>query len=108
MAKLLCPHCGAPMGDFSDLNIQAAKLSGLQLRILEVLAEGRNRFIPTDRIIDIVYQDDATGGPESAKKVVEVSISKLRKKLSNIDVGIENRASLGYRLIKLDELAGAQ
>lgn len=108
MSGLLCPHCGAPTGDFSNLDIQAAKLSGMQLRILEVLVTGRNRFIPTESIIEILYQHDATGGPDTAKKVVEVSISKLRKKLERLEIGIENRHSLGYRLIKREGQAGAQ
>ena len=107
MSGLLCPHCGAPTGDFSRLDIQEARLTGLQMRVLDALVSGRNRFLSAEAIIDIIYADDATGGPDDAKNVVAVSICRLRRKLERLDIGIENRHSYGYRLIKLEDQAGA-
>ena len=78
------------------------------MRILDVLATGKNRFLPAKRIADLIYANDPNGGPGDAVNVVASSISRIRTKLASVGLGVENRKTIGYRLIKLEDQAGAQ
>lgn len=55
-----------------------ARLSPRQREVLDFLWCVRRRGTTLDRIVDVVYQNDPTGGPLSAKNNASVCLSKLR------------------------------
>lgn len=108
MAKLLCTHCGAPMGDFSDLDIRA--FTRTERRIIQALANSGNRHLSKNDLVQHVYFDDPNGGPDWAEQSIAVRMVSLRRKLEKMGWTIETRWGVGYQLQKSAavEQAGAQ
>lgn len=66
-------------------------LGGHERVIAWRLVEGR--VISLDEIIDALWSDDPDGGPEYARKIVDLSIMKLRRKLASY---ISNECRWGW------------
>jgi DNA-binding SARP family transcriptional activator len=74
-------------------NGRAVPLGGTKQRaLLAVLLLHRGAVVPTDRLVEDLWGDDA---PAAAAKTVQVHVSRLRKALRN--AGLETRAG-GYAL----------
>ena len=65
-----------------------------EIAFLECLLENRARLLPKAVILDHVYGI----GTEVEDSVIEVHISRLRKRLATHGVGIKNARGLGYKL----------
>lgn len=67
-------------------------LTPKQVSIVEVLARrGRHVPVPGPRIVDYVYADDPSGGPDDALNVLRSQISKLNSRWER---------EFGYRLVR--------
>ena len=66
-----------------------------ELSILVALAEARGAPLSKDTLLDKVYG----AGSETDDKVVEVYVSRLRKRLARYDVTIRVRRGIGYALV---------
>lgn len=101
MARLLCTHCGQPMGDFSGIDI--AGLTRTETLILDALVADRHRFTPMSTLVDAVDGDRPDGGPLDPSNGIKVVISRMHPRLSQLGWGIELRWGVGYRLQRLDD-----
>ncbi len=106
MAELFCSHCGGVTKDYSRIEVRS--MSRMQLRLLDALVAGQNRYQSKSVLIDKIYEDDPEGGPDDAVAHLRVHIHKLRSKLEKSGFSIEVNWGVGYRLIKLEDQAGAQ
>lgn len=105
MAKLLCTHCGQPMGDFSGIDV--ACLSRTQARIVEALCNARHRLTSLETLIEHVYGDRPDGGPLGADTSLRSQICYARKKLERSGWTIVAQKGHGYRLARFDGKAVA-
>lgn len=106
MAALFCSHCGGVTNDYSRIEIRS--MSPMQLRLLDALVAGKNRYQSKSVLIEKIYADDPDGGPDDAVRHLRVHIHKLRSKLEKAGFDIEVNWGVGYRLIQITEKAGAQ
>lgn len=108
MTKLLCPHCGALMRDFSELDIRA--YTRLERRIIEALIQSGERHLSKRELVEQIYFDDPNGGPDWAESSISVRMVELRRKLAKNGWTIETRHGVGYQLRKAADVeqAGAQ
>jgi YVTN family beta-propeller protein len=68
---------------------------GKQRSVLALMLLNANEVVPTDRLIDELWRDDA---PPSAAKIVQVHVSRLRKALDGVGEGILITRGHGYEL----------
>lgn len=66
-----------------------------ELSVLVTLAEAQGRPVSKQALLDRVYG----AGSETDDKVVEVYVSRLRRRLSRHDVGIRVHRGIGYALV---------
>lgn len=71
-------------------------LTARELALIEILLQQPGRIVSKQRLFDAVYNWDA----DASLSVIEVHLSRLRRKLSDADaqVGIRVLRGLGYRL----------
>lgn len=74
-----CPTCGAilPLDDLDSLH-----LTPQQRCIVDIVTQAGVRGVPTNRVADLLYEHDASGGPDNAQLVVHVQVCKLNKVLA--------------------------
>lgn len=65
------------------------------------------RAVSKRDIGEYVWGDDARGGPDWWDKTIDVHVSKLRKTIAPLKIGILGRHSFGYQLIDLAKSAEA-
>lgn len=90
----VCPCCGQALPDFpsaAELAV-AAKLSPSEATILDVLASRSGRYVSFDAILDALYGDDPSGGPDSGPLIIRVMIHKLRRKIKGVNIMICNQS----------------
>src|SRR5262245_36802948 len=68
---------------------------GKQRSVLALMLLHANEVVPTDRLIDELWPDEA---PRSAAKIVQVHVSRLRKALDGVGEGILLTRGHGYEL----------
>ena len=68
---------------------------GKQRSVLALMLLHANEVVPTDRLIDELWRDEA---PPSAAKIVQVHVSRLRKALDGAGEGILITRGHGYEL----------
>ncbi|MEM9343866.1 MAG: response regulator transcription factor [Pseudomonadota bacterium] len=73
---------------------QALDVPRRELLLLAALAQAKGRPVSKAAILDQLYG----AGSETDEKVVEVYVSRLRKRLSRFGVGIQSRRGIGYVL----------
>ena len=100
MAKLLCTHCGQPMGDFSGIDV--ARLTRNEARIVEALVQANHRLTSIEVLIEKVWGDCPDGGPLSADRGIRTHICHARKKLEKAGWTIRAQKGHGYRLERLE------
>jgi len=65
-----------------------------ELTVLAALTEASGAPVPKDRLLDSVYGT----GSETDEKVIEVYVSRLRKRLAPFDISIRVHRGIGYSL----------
>lgn len=97
-----CPCCLRPLAEpTGDLAVYSAAMAPQERAVFDVLARGRGRAIHITSIMDAMYADDPTGGPEwvAAYRSLRRVIFRIRKRLHGSGVSIEGVRSLrGYRI----------
>lgn len=87
------------------------KIRGKSGKILDAVARAGKAGIPSDRLLDLLYADDADGGPLCAMKSMHTLISySNRRYLLSAGYRIQGERTGGgapgsYRLVKLEVLA---
>ena len=69
-----------------------------ELALFEILIKAQGRSVTKSSILERLYGT----GTEMDEKVVEVYISRLRKRLAPYHVGIQVRRGIGYQIVALD------
>lgn len=92
-----CPCCNQEVAAPTlELIIDHYKLTPKQSAILRAVWRGRGFPVTTDRIFDIMYEDDPDGGPGTQRmySAFKTALSRLRDRLEGSGVNIE---TVGYR-----------
>lgn len=94
-----CECCGHPMPDDS---VQES-LTRMQRKLYNALVRAGTRGIPSADIMDAVYGDDPSGGPESYN-VVHVMRCQIKDRLAQHGLAIKSRRGPGaiWRLEKIN------
>ena len=98
-----CPCCGqewAGRDAFEDMLDDLPPKARKAVRLIAM-----RPGISGSTLASLVYADDASGGPEDARKVINVHLHKARSKMKRygFDVAGRIRGGLtGYRLIRLE------
>lgn len=95
--EIPCPCCARPIGvPTLEMVVDHYKLTPLEARILRAVWRGRGLPVQTDRIFDVMYEDDPDGGPSPNRMYAafKVGLCHLRKKLDGSGIGVLN---VGYR-----------
>jgi DNA-binding response OmpR family regulator len=85
-----------------DVIVFTYDLSPFQARILEAVWRGRGLPVQAERIFDLMYADDADGGPEPPKMYAafKEALHRLRAKLEGSGIAVVNSGyRRGYRLV---------
>lgn len=100
-----CPCCGAEMPVPGLSALRHMRLPPNERRVLDALIDVYPHYMPISRIVDRVYSDDPTGGPDTAVNAVAVYLSRLRRKLSTYGwtAGRGGAHSVGVGLRQLEE-----
>ena len=77
---------------------QPLNLPRRELALFEVLLNARGRSMTKASILDALYGT----GEDVDEKVVEVYVSRLRKRLEPYNVGISMQRGIGYSIVELD------
>jgi DNA-binding response OmpR family regulator len=92
METYSCPCCGASASRLSASMLVALPVwSQSQKRILEALRE--RQTVTPDNLIHALWADDPDGGPEGARRCLDVHLCNIRKKLK--------RHKLPWRLVNV-------
>lgn len=100
----LCPTCNRPMeaARAPIEGLASASLGPIERRIVEILVRAYPRSISADRMADMVYSDDRSGGPDNPGISISVTMIRLREKLPpfgwTIPRARRGRGSEGYHL----------
>ena len=108
-----CPTCGSPLSDHASWNLEdrsliangiVVRFTKTEARIFDTLWRWRSRGPVPDReaLMQMVYADDADGGPNSFENL-SVLLIKVRKKLKGSGFAIPRaygRPRIGYRLVR--------
>lgn len=99
-----CPCCGYVLDGEAELarEIDRARLSPMQRRVVDRLARSFGRPVPCGALIEAAYFDDPQGGPQAALRTVQVHIFDARQKLATVGLGIEPVARDFRRMFWLD------
>jgi hypothetical protein len=97
-----CPCCLRALAEpTGDLAVYSAAMAPRERIVFDVLARGKGRAVHITTLMDAMYADDPTGGPDwdlaygSLRRV----IFRIRKRLDGSGVSIEGVRSLrGYRI----------
>lgn len=76
-----CPTCGQTTAALPIARVLDAPLTRAERRMVEVLVQKYPTPIPITALVEAVYYDDASGGPDDPEQVVRVFIGRLRRKL---------------------------
>lgn len=95
----VCKCCGHPLPPDEI----GKALTPLQYRIFNVIKRAGPAGIAARDIMDIVYADDPTGGPEYLN-IIPVVVHQMRGRLAKLDLAIRCRRGPGatYKLEKLN------
>lgn len=107
-----CPCCEQALVDKPDLvfsdtwrtiirNGICVKLTPLQYKILQAV---RHHRVTVPRLVELLYQDRADGGPECANNVIHVTMSAMNKRLKAINMKIGGERPGPFATIRLKTL----
>lgn len=103
LRHIQCPCCNQEVAAPTlELVIDHYKLTPTQAAILRAVWRGRGFPVTTERIFDVMYEDDPDGGPEPQRmySAFKTALSRLRDRLEGSGVNIETVGyRQGYRLI---------
>ena len=85
----LGPKLGVDLGTF---RCGRSRLTSREHQILSLLNRNFGLLVPWDRLVDMLYMDDADGGPDNPKNVLSVTLCALRRKL----------LSTGYEIVTIN------
>ena len=84
-----------PSAGTLSLNGVSEALRNRELRLLEVFARNKGQILSKSQLLDRLFSQDA----EVTENAIEVYIGRLRKRLSDTGVQIENVRGVGYRMV---------
>lgn len=98
-----CPMCSqlVPVPNLATITVSLGLVPS-QERILRAVWSGNGKPVSTEKIFNVMYEDDIHGGPSRTKmySAFKVGLCKLRKRLKNSGVSILNVGhQSGYRLV---------
>lgn len=92
----LCPCCGQSMAATDPRDVLATvRLSPMERRLCEYLAERFGKWIDREKIEDAVYADDPNGGPENANQCIRWFAFRANRKLAPHGLTVESQLGQG-------------
>lgn len=92
-----CPCCGQTVGiPPLDIVIARSGLRPMEASILRAIWRGNGYPVRTERIFDVMYEEDPDGGPSPTRMYLafKTALRNLRARLKGVEIAIE---SVGYR-----------
>jgi hypothetical protein len=93
MNIICCPGCGRPVPR-GDLDLPHVKR-----RIFDLV--NQRPGISAERLCELVWADDPSGGPESGRKAIHVHVNQLNRRLASFGIAVRGSLTAGYRLVVL-------
>ena len=104
-----CPCCAQELPERQDLLFSdqwrsvvrfgvCVELSPLQYKIMQAV---RRRSLTNEELIDVVYNDRADGGPDTAKNCIHVLTAGMNRKLKRINLRVGSERVGPHAPIKL-------
>lgn len=95
-----CPHCGQPVRAVApDISIEMLQLPRKERQILEELLDAYPRYVRNTFLEGRLYDDEREDEVVDPQATIQSHVSKLRKKLKPLGIGIECPRFVGYRLV---------
>ena len=93
---MTCPCCGY-QADKQRSAIASARgaLTVFEEKIYDVLARSPGLWVDGEALIDRVYRDDETGGPDGANLVINTLACRMSKKIRPFGLALESRKGRG-------------
>lgn len=85
-------------GDLVSRGHITVRLPPTERRLFLVLAVRQGRITPMDEIVEALWGDDASGGPDGADRVVDVAMVALRDAGAALGYVLKNYHGRGYEL----------
>lgn len=83
-APLICECCGQVRMDQIDRRLLRLRLTPTEMSIANMLSRFAPQFVTEDELIEFLWANDPTGGPDWPENCVRVSLHRLDKKLSSV------------------------
>lgn len=101
----VCPCCGHPVLDIDDV---LTALTPLQKRVFKAIKRAGAGGVPGPQLMDIVYADDPTGGPESTN-IIAVVAKQMNSRLVRFGLKLVGKRGAGgfYTLKTLEQVEHA-
>ena len=95
----LCQCCGAALAAPSKPELAARSLPPVQAAVMRALASDFGDFVHTDRLVQRVWAEDPSGGPEWARVCLSNAVRRMRPIVEAQGLRVEGKQYLGYRLV---------
>lgn len=79
--------------------VEEIPLGRRQRRIVELYLKRFGRWVSTDALLDVLWDDDPDGGPVTARQTLAVQIHHIRRRLRPHGLTIEGHSSGNRRLL---------
>ncbi|MDX8492949.1 winged helix-turn-helix domain-containing protein [Mesorhizobium sp. VK22B] len=97
-----CPCCGFREGSGNPFQIvRTLRLTRHERAMFQVFAENFGTFLTGPQLVDAMYADDPTGGPDTAENSISVRMKVFREKLrkGGLDIDVRQGRGGGRRLV---------
>lgn len=79
---ILCPCCQQPVAHHMPAKALAdAKLSSSERRLVGAMSKAFPRSVTMSDLVNALYSNNPSGGPDNAENVVRTMLTSVRKKL---------------------------
>lgn len=105
-----CPCCGGPMTGIPMDRLVDVRMRASERKLLAALHKAYPRKLDMPALVDALYWDDPSGGPDTAEMVARQMIYYLRKTLRTVGWTVNNaRRGRGNKgLYRLEKIAGGK
>lgn len=83
MTSVPCPCCGAQMASPGLEALRYVTLPRMERRVLDELIDAYPKSLSIQQLVNLVWADDPTGGPDTANNSISVYLHHIRRKLSD-------------------------
>lgn len=95
-----CPNCGYRHATDYAPELPALVLPNKRAEVLLRLQQANGAMVTADQLIEAIYDPDDE--PETARNLVQVHVSKLKREIAPMGWTIKGFRHQGYRLMRIN------